>query len=64
MYEKFKALVQKKKLSVAEVCRLAEIDYYGIDNWRQGRSTPKMKTCAKIAAALDMTLDDFYKEVF
>jgi transcriptional regulator with XRE-family HTH domain len=58
MGQRFKDLRERAGLSQAELARATGIPKASIQGWEQGRRTPLLDAAAKVAEALDVSLDD------
>jgi transcriptional regulator with XRE-family HTH domain len=58
MGQRFKQLRERAGLSQAELARATGIPKASIQGWEQGRRTPLLDAAARIAEALDVSLDD------
>ena len=61
MYAKYVKLRDEKGLTDADISKITDIPRSTFTDWKSGRSNPKIEKLVKIAAALDVTLDDFVR---
>lgn len=63
MYERFAKLLELNGLTASEVARKSGISTTTISDWKHGRSTPKHDKLAKIAKALEVSVDYLNGEI-
>ena len=57
MYERFEQLIQELGLSSYRVAKMTGIDTAVLSNWKRGKTTPNAENMAKIARALDVSVE-------
>lgn len=57
MYEVFKQLLQKYKMTAYKVAKEAGVTQTALSNWKTGKSTPTTKTLQKLADYFGVTID-------
>jgi transcriptional regulator with XRE-family HTH domain len=58
MGKRFKQLREAAGLSQSQLARAAEVPLGSLQQWEQGRRTPLLDAAARIAEALNVSLDD------
>lgn len=59
MYERFLELLQKKGVTVADVCKATGINQSTLSNWKTRRNLLSMKNAQKIADYFEVSVDYF-----
>jgi len=57
-YEKYSTIRDKRKMRDADVARQSGVTASTFSDWKSGRSLPKVEKLRKIAAVLDVTIDE------
>lgn len=58
MYEKYAAIRDEKKLTDYAVAKAAGIGASTFSDWKKARSKPKLEKLMKIAAVLNVTIEE------
>ena len=62
MYRNFKNRIDEIGISAYRVSKGAGVAYGTLSDWKLGKTTPKVNTLKKIAAFLNMSLEELLKE--
>lgn len=62
MYQRLRALIEKKQITIYKLCKEVNISKSTIYAWRNGDYTPKVDKLQKIADYFGVPLDYFYKD--